>query len=158
MCASIVLMKLILGGGGDSADSIETDILIKNLVSKKNKRILYVPIALRNHIPFEDCYKWFTNTFSPEEFEIEMLKSFKDIAFDKLKTFDLVFIGGGNTYSLLSEIRENEFDKLLEKFSETGYIYGGSAGAIILGKDITTTHDENKTNLKSFHGLSLIDF
>lgn len=71
-----------------------------------------------------------------------------------------VYIGGGNTFKLLKIFKETRFDVSLKKFLENGgTVYGGSAGAIILGKDIMTcAHlDENQVGLKDFSGLNLIN-
>ena len=55
---------------------------------------------------------------------------------------------------VLPELRDSEFSDLLQKYS--GCIYGGSAGAIIFGEDITTSHDENKSDLTDLTGLKFI--
>jgi dipeptidase E len=74
-----------------------------------------------------------------------------------LDNFDTVFIGGGNTWLLLKEIRESGFDKLLVEFlALRGSIYGGSAGAIILGKKIVT-HDDDEVGWKDEAGLDLLN-
>ena len=77
---------------------------------------------------------------------------------DELFEFAAVYIGGGNTYSLLAQFLESGFDHHLVKyFSHGGVIYGGSAGAALLGKDIrTVTHiDHNTIGLIETRGLNL---
>jgi len=55
------------------------------------------------------------------------------------KTIETIYIGGGNTFKLLKELKESGFDKELLKFIKEGKpVYGGSAGALILGKNILT--------------------
>jgi dipeptidase E len=77
---------------------------------------------------------------------------------DSLDDYDAVYIGGGNTFNLLEEIKSSRFDlKLSSYIQKGGLVYGGSAGAIILGKDITTSPDKNTTNLASFKGLNLLN-
>lgn len=151
-------MNIILGGGRGSKYSKETDELIKKILQENKKKILYVPIALRNYKTFKECLNWFTKTYPEREYNIKMLEDFKKITQKELNTFDVVFIGGGNTYNLLKEIRTTKFDKKLIKYSKQKTIYGGSAGAIILGKNITTSNDENNTKLKNLQGLSLINY
>ena len=92
--------------------------------------------------------------------EIEMLLDLeKDIDLHK---YDAIYIGGGNTFKLLKKIKDSKFDKKLIKYYKSGgIIYGGSAGAIILGKDIRTAllcadKDKNLVNLKDTSGLNLV--
>ncbi|MEX2460688.1 MAG: Type 1 glutamine amidotransferase-like domain-containing protein [Paenibacillaceae bacterium] len=76
---------------------------------------------------------------------------------EDLKEYSSIFIGGGNTYKLLHEIRKARFDEVLNSFiDEGGIVYGGSAGAIILGKNIQTcSHlDINDINIADFEGLN----
>ncbi len=77
-----------------------------------------------------------------------------------LSKFKGIFIGGGNTFKLLKEIKENKWESKLKNFK--GIIFGGSAGAIIFGKDISTAlygkiKDKNKIKLKDTKGLNLVN-
>lgn len=67
---------------------------------------------------------------------------------------------GGNTFKLLKEIKESKFDILLEKYlKNVGFVYGGSAGAIIFGKSIeTSSHaDKNIVGLTELSGLNMLN-
>lgn len=71
--------------------------------------------------------------------------------------FNALYIGGGNTWSLMQELRDSGFSaELIQYFKKGGQIYGGSAGAIILGSKIDTHDDENKINTKDVSGLNLL--
>jgi dipeptidase E len=70
----------------------------------------------------------------------------------------LVYLGGGNTFGLLAQLRRSGFEAGLVCFArQGGAIYGGSAGAIVLGRDIRTcAHlDRNDVGLTETHGLDL---
>jgi dipeptidase E len=70
--------------------------------------------------------------------------------------FDALYIGGGNTFYLLQQIRHHRLDHALDAFIAAGKpVYGGSAGAIILGYDISScAHiDENIIGLEDFSGF-----
>lgn len=71
--------------------------------------------------------------------------------------FNAIYIGGGNTWSLMSELKNSGFSKILIQYLKTGgQVYGGSAGAIILGKRIDTHDDENEIELKDMLGFNLL--
>jgi len=147
--------RLFLSGGGNEKQTAALDeIFLKNI-----KKILYIPIAWPNE-DFDSCLKWFKNMLSQhnKKAEINMLTDLtKEI---KLKNYDAIYIGGGNTFKLLKKIKESGFGrKILEFYENGGTIYGGSAGAIIFGKDINIAKicadkDVNKVNLKDTSGLN----
>lgn len=150
--------KLFLSGGGNEKQTFVLDeVFLKSI-----EKILYIPVAWKND-DFKSCLKWFKNMISVhnKEVAIKMLTDLRENI--NLEEYDAVYIGGGNTFKLLKKIRENKFDKkLVEFYKNGGTIYGGSAGAIIWGKDIETAllckdADENLVNLKPTNGLNLIN-
>jgi dipeptidase E len=87
-----------------------------------------------------------------------MWTSLDEIATVDLSDFAGIYIGGGNTYSLLHAVRSaNAADRLVEYAMQGGVIYGGSAGAILLGSDIGTAArmDSNEAGLTDTSGLGL---
>ncbi|MBV7334519.1 Type 1 glutamine amidotransferase-like domain-containing protein [Chloroflexi bacterium TSY] len=66
----------------------------------------------------------------------------------ELDTFNSVYIGGGNTFSLLGELIDSGFDQILRRYVTEGMpIYGGSAGAVVLGKNIRTVEHIDSNNI-----------
>ena len=62
-------------------------------------------------------------------------------------------------FKLLKEIKESQFDrKLLEYLNHGGFVYGGSAGAIIFGKTIKSAEyaDNNNVGLADLSGFNLV--
>ncbi|WP_253907685.1 Type 1 glutamine amidotransferase-like domain-containing protein [Bacillus sp. WMMC1349] len=83
----------------------------------------------------------------------------KDRNIQDLEGFSSIYIGGGNTFQLLDQLINTGFIGILDRYIEHGgVVYGGSAGAIIFGKDIMTcSHmDHNTVGLKYFKGLGLV--
>ena len=82
-------------------------------------------------------------------------------SYEDLARYSGVFIAGGNTFSLLKQVRESGFDRLLVKYITKDLpVFGGSAGAIILGRDIGTAYfggdaDKNEVELKVLKGLDV---
>lgn len=147
--------KLILSGGGNEKQTYLLDeVFLKNV-----NKILYIPLAWKND-DFDSCLKWFKCMISQhKKVKIEMLADLsKEV---NLQNYDAVYIGGGNTFKLLKKIKDYRFDKkLIEYYNKGGIIYGGSAGAIILGKDVKIAlickdKDVNEVKLKDTRGLNL---
>jgi dipeptidase E len=155
-------MKLFLGGGGGSADSIELD---KKFVASLDlsKPLLYIPIATNTaKYPYSGCVAWLSSVLGPLGVKDIVMWTEEDL---KAKTkeefaqFSGIYIGGGNTYKLLKELKEfGTFDILSTLAKEDVSIYGGSAGAIILAKTIIPAGflDENKVGLTDFSALNLV--
>ena len=149
-------MKLLLSGGGEPDQVKPLDEYFANYVM--NGKILYIPVAM-DKIPYEDCEKWFRETYAKYNLNnIEMCTNLKEI--NDLNNYKAIFIGGGNTFKLLKERKESNFDiKLKEYLQNNGFIYGGSAGAIIFGKTIEPAihADKNTVDLKDLNGLNILD-
>ena len=83
---------------------------------------------------------------------------------DENDNVDVLFIPGGNTFHLLHFLQTHPLlPQALRDFLEKGgVIFGGSAGALILGKDIAICDvqngglDENDIGLKDTAGLDLL--
>ena len=151
-------VKIALAGGGGADDSRLLDEVFASWIGMQG-RLLYLPIALRRMRSFESCFEWITETFaSLQVTRITMWTGLIGHKANELEEFDGVYIGGGNTYSLLAELNNSGFDSHLKTYAqEGGIIYGGSAGAVILGKDIrTVSHvDHNDVGLAEEKGLDL---
>lgn len=154
-------MKLFLSGGGSGSKSLELDTLFANSLDK-SKPLLYIPIAIdKVRHPYPECLKWITGVFSKlgvSKIELWGEKELENNRDTDLTKFSGIYIGGGNTYYLLSELKRTRFLSKLEKIANKDLpIYGGSAGAIIFGRNISTSPDENAVNLMDLAGLNLVN-
>jgi len=73
---------------------------------------------------------------------------------------DLIYVGGGNTFSTLNKIRKCKFDKEIIKYINKGVVYlGGSAGAYIVTKNIKHVLDfeKNYAKIKNYNAMGLFD-
>lgn len=152
--------KIVLAGGGGAEDSRLLDELFASWIAPQG-RLLYLPLALRGIRSFESCLEWITTTFAP--FAIHRITMWIDLTehqASELDEFDAVYIGGGNTYSLLGELIASGFDRHLRVYANRGgIVYGGSAGAVVLGKDIRTISgmDRNEIALTEVNCLNLAE-
>jgi len=151
-------LNIFLAGGGSPEQSIALDKLYFGSINSESN-ITYVPVALRGKRSFAECGLWFEDLASKYgNFNLSILEDLNNQE-NQLQESDAIFIGGGNTYSLLHEVNRSGFADLLVQFAHTGKpIYGGSAGAVILGKDIETIKfmDENKYNTRDTSALNLV--
>lgn len=152
---------LYISGGGDEKDSYLLDKEFVQDVIKAKKSVLYIPIAMDDNVhSYESCYDWVTNSFSSVgggDINITMWTDLNNKNGKNLDGFDAIYVGGGNTFKLLQHIYDsNFFSTLKEFFDKGGIVYGGSAGAIIMGKNINTVLEENDKNYKHDKGLSAI--
>jgi dipeptidase E len=152
--------RLILAGGGDAQDSHPLDERFAAWIRPQG-RMLYLPMALEGSgRSYAACLAWIQSVFAPLGIlKIEMWTDLGKHERDELAAFDAVYLGGGNTFGLLAQLRESGFDAALVQFAhQGGAIYGGSAGAIVLGRDIMTcAHlDRNDVGLRETRGLDLV--
>lgn len=151
-------VKIALGGGGGAKDSRLLDEWFVSWIRPQGN-LLYWPFALRGIRTLESCWDWFTTTFTNLNIRnISMWTGLSEHQTGELEMFDAVYIGGGNTFHLLAEIREHGFDYALRNFADRGKpIYGGSAGAAVLGRDIRTVDhiDHNDIELTDTSGLNM---
>ena len=153
-------MKLILNGGGDGKQVESARKLLNSLIDH-NKKILYIPLAWVDS-NYDSCLEFMTGELSDVDCTgIEMVKSGDEIVNKNLTDYACIYIGGGNTYKLLSELKiSGAFGKIRDYLiNKDGIVYGGSAGAIIFGKDLDScnTDDDNEVGLVDNSGFDMIN-
>lgn len=154
------MRRVIAAGGGGAQDSAPLDaFLARDMLP--NQPLLYLPIALDPHSrSYEECLEWLRSVFVP--LGLRDIVMWTDVAGKvdaDLDPFAAIYIGGGNTFTLLQTLKSTGFTTLLGNFIDRGgIVYGGSAGAIILGRDIgTAAHmDPNDAGLHDTNGLDLL--
>ncbi len=153
-------LRIALAGGGNKEDSQLLDAYFARWMGTSAK-MLYLPIALREpEVSFNACYEWIRSVFAP--FDIKTITMWTDLnqhRGDKLDAFDSIYIGGGNTFSLFAQLLETGLAGALREYvTQGGAIYGGSAGAVILGRDLLTVEhmDSNDVGLVHRSGLDLV--
>lgn len=148
---------LFLSGGGSEVDSKQLDDkFVETLKERGGIGIVYIPMAMPSH-RFAGALEWFTPIFQNRVDKIEMWTELKDKTKDDVSKLGGIYIGGGDTVRLLQALRESEFnDALTAYIKDGGIVYGGSAGAIILGKDIRTAPETEKYHLDNYSGLDVL--
>ena len=153
-------MKLILNGGGTDNQVSDARRLLNSLIDH-NKKILYIPLAWPDST-YSGCLEFMTGELSDiDKQDIDMVKSTDELMNKIFTDYACLYIGGGNTYKLLNDLKiSGAFDKIKKYLlEEDGIVYGGSAGAIIFGKDLDScnTDDENEVGLIDNTGFDMIN-
>ncbi len=87
--------------------------------------------------------------------------SCEDEILSAISQCDIIYVSGGNTFYLLSELRKSHAAQAIKDAVQAGKIYiGESAGAVVAAPDTryATLMDENSVNVSDFTGLNLVDF
>ena len=152
-------MHIILGGGGSNEQTIISNKLFESIIDP-HKPILYIPLAMEPH-RYDDCLEWINgDEFSNiKHGEFVMVHDADEICKRNLGDYAAIFIGGGNTYHLLQRLKDSSaFQQIKEYLDNGGVVYGGSAGAIIFGKDIDAClyMDTNDLNFGDTGGFDML--
>lgn len=152
-------MKLFLCGGGDGNQTIEAYKKFNEEINH-DKPLLYIPLAMQSD-RYDSCYKWITEELKNIDVpRIDMVRSADELVSKNLTDYSALFIGGGNTYKLLKDLKDSgSFEKIKEYMNNDGIIFGGSAGAIIFGECIDTCKydDTNDVCLQDWMGFNAIN-
>lgn len=147
---------IAIGGGGFGANPgqgiIEKYILKQT--KKKNPKICFIPTATGDNEAYKvNYYSTFTNLDCYPS-HLDFFKRTPDLN-DLILNQDAIFVGGGNTKSMLAVWREWGLDKILKKAYLNGTVMSGvSAGAICWFQNGIT--DSWASNLKMMPCLNFI--
>ena len=152
---------IFLGGGGDIEASRRLDEKFFGLIPVSGK-ILYIPVALAkekiDRTDKKNCTQWFSELLAAHDrgrkLTFHLLR--EDAPIPPFDGFSAIYIGGGNTFKLLDYIHRHNLGASFREFLRAGHsIYGGSAGAIIFGKDISAADSERESYTRA-DGLSFL--
>ncbi len=158
--------NIILLSGVNTSDNIKALRYIKEKYPKF-KKICYIPAepwGLKDEI--KQMLKDFKNYVCATQFKVAALEneSLNQIK-QKIKTSDIVFLGGGNTFYFFDNIKKKRLFSTFKKHLNNGkIIIGLSAGGIVLSPSLMMacfpSKDADECNLerKDFKGLNLLPF
>lgn len=156
------MRKLFLASYFTEVSSLLPILLEEEILGKK---IVFIPTAaLHEENAFytnEDRKSLKKLGFIVEELEIS--NATEEEIRKSITSTDYIFVGGGNTFFLLQELKRKGADKLIINHIEKGKLYiGTSAGSIIMQKDIISDGTENLDIAPDLNGdfsaLSIINF
>lgn len=154
--------RIVLAGGGSPEQSLKVDQKwIEMCASSKRAtsrdQVAYIPHALGKE-RIRSAHQWFNETYSDRlaasGLKINFIGDLNDLNISGGEKIASVYIGGGNTESLMTQLNENGTDIALKRLIRKGAIlYGGSAGAIVMGESIGTAPEARN---KTMQALNLI--
>jgi dipeptidase E len=145
-----------LGGGGTGDD----EALLWREMLGCCQRLLYWPFALDGDL-LAGAERWLHDQVAQRGFSVEIrtwmtLQGKRSADLDE---FDLLFVGGGNTFRLLHHLQVHGFVEPVRRWVVAGgNYYGGSAGAVLATDSVAIAGyvDGNEVGLVDLDGLGLL--
>jgi len=131
------------GGFGRSLGSLEIEKYIISLISKKRPKICFIPTASGDNSLYKlNFYRAFSKLDCITS-HIDFFSRTENLE-EKVLTQDIIYVGGGNTKSMLAVWKEWNLHIILRNAYEKGIVMSGvSAGAICwFDKGITDSYAE----------------
>ncbi len=152
-------MKKFLNGGGCGQQTAPALKRFSDVIDR-TKPLLYIPLAMER-AQYPGCFSWIQDELREVKVpSIEMVTSADEIVQKELDAYCAVFIGGGNTFKLLYELKKSgAFDKIERFIERDGIVFGGSAGAIIFGHSLESCAlaDRNDVGLEDIAGYDILN-
>jgi aminopeptidase N len=131
------------GGFGRYLGSLEIEKYIISLINKKRPKICFIPTASGDSSLYKlNFYRAFSKLDCITS-HIDFFSRTENLE-DKVLNQDIIYVGGGNTKSMLAVWKEWNLDEILRNAYEKGIVLSGvSAGAICwFEKGITDSYAE----------------
>lgn len=138
------MAKYMLIGGGDIGrgnteyQTKEIDEEIVRMTNKENPTFLFIGLASSYSDSYYDAIKKIYKNLNCKTTYLKRsnLINNPNIVEEKIKTADIIYIGGGDTIKLLDYFSKYKIDKLLTDVSKENKVIAGiSAGAIAIAKE-----------------------
>jgi dipeptidase E len=148
--------SLYLAGGGTPLQ--ERPVLTAFLERIALPEILYIPLALDpDSDSFKNAEAWIDETlgFLHPDKTLKITTAKQGVTIPDI-AFGGIFIGGGNTYRLISALKATGLDTIISRHMQAGCaLYGGSAGAIVCGQRLNLAGSPPPTS-GDFTGMNLL--
>ncbi|WP_299889054.1 dipeptidase PepE [uncultured Lacinutrix sp.] len=141
--------------GGKPLDYLLTEL---EELFKDTSEILFIPYARPSGISHDEYTNKIANVFSAINKTVVGIHKF-DTASEAIKQAKGIYVGGGNTFVLVSQLYKNDCLNSLKDSINKGIPYlGTSAGSNICGLTMSTTNDMPVVYPPSFKTLGFVPF
>jgi len=121
-------------------------------------QIVFIPYARPSGLTYDEYTAVVQKAFAEIDIEITGIHTF-DNPIQALKEAKGIFVGGGNTFKLVTELYNQNLISIIKEVVENGTKYfGTSAGSNICGPTMKTTNDMPIVYPPNFDTLGLIRF
>jgi len=149
---------LYLGGGGSAKDESQ----LWDLVFQPSQRVAIWPFAQPPEM-WQSTLQWLGTSLA-ERGEFNVFIGDSTLPDHGLANADILAVPGGNTFELLDYIRKHKLEAKFREFLARGSrYYGGSAGAILVGRDVGAADvrygglDDNTIGMTETRGWDLLE-
>ena len=141
------------GGFGRSLGSLEIEKYIISLISKKRPKICFIPTASGDSSLYKlNFYRAFSKLDCITS-HIDFFSRTENLE-EKVLTQDIIYVGGGNTKSMLAVWKEWNLPNILQNAYDKGIVMSGvSAGAICWFEKGITDSFANELNIIDCLGI-----
>ena len=149
---------IAIGGGGfgrNPGEGIIEEYILKH-TKKKKPNICFIPTATGDNEAYKVNYYATFSKLNCNPTHLDFFKRTPDLK-KLIHSQDAIFVGGGNTKSMLAVWKEWGLDKILKKAYKEGVVMSGvSAGAICWFQNGITDSWDSNLKLMPCMNLSLI--
>ncbi|MDR3551813.1 MAG: Type 1 glutamine amidotransferase-like domain-containing protein [Clostridia bacterium] len=132
-------MKVMLTSAGLETESLKDEFIKLLPRIRKETKALFIPTAAINADAISvlsECINDLIKCAIKKE-NITIYDLHRPMSFDEVRSFDVIYICGGDPRYLLERINEQGFNKvLLEYVRNNGILFGVSAGSIIAAQNL----------------------
>ena len=108
-------MRIFLCGGGCGQQTVDANKKLNEVIDH-NKPILYIPLAMPSE-RYPSCYEWIKDELKGVDVpNIDMVVSGADLFNKNLENYSALFIGGGNTFKLLKDLKDSGSSEKIKIF------------------------------------------
>lgn len=157
----VSMKRLYLGGGGSEHD----EAALWDEAFTPGQRVSIWPFAMPAGAARTGSVQWFNSAlrargdFTIDAWGLDDTNGSVGDSMQRLCRSDVLAIPGGNTFDLLQHLQQHQLLQVLHGFlAAGGSVYGGSAGAVLLGADIAiaAAADPNDAGLTDTGGLDFL--
>lgn len=129
-----------------------------NVFFKNAKSILFIPYARPGGISHDDYTTKAADAFAKINKTVKGIHEYEN-PIEAIEQAEAIFVGGGNTFVLTSQLYKNNLNATLQTAIKNGTPYlGTSAGSNICGLTIKNTNDMPIMYPPSFNALAFVPF
>lgn len=148
------MKKIYFIGGGNLAEGELKNIDKIYIEESNNKSIFILDITTNDKVKIQKYKEFLKKYFT--ELGARKLSFLSEDNLSTLTDQDIVYLPGGDTLTLIDNLRKYGLKEILKKFE--GTIVGNSAGALVICEKVIITKDDKNPKTIIAKGLGIVNF